>query len=107
MARRERIVLCGQISGYNDGGAENRIGNLTRLVYGGIRMEGFLASTYCHLFPQAMLDLSEWIAQGKLLHREDVRKGMELLPIAMNALFDGTNSGTLIVEVNDGAQDIS
>lgn len=103
MARGGRIVLCGQISGYNDGGAETRFGNLMRLVYGGIRMQGFLASAHSHLFPQAMTDLVEWIAQGRLHHREDVRIGMEVLPMTLNELFDGSNSGTLIVQINDGA----
>ena len=104
MARRGRIILCGQISGYNNGGAENRIGNLMRLVYGSIRMEGFLASNYSPLFPQAMSALAEWIGQGRLLHRVDLRLGMELLPMAMNALFDGSNNGTLIVQVDHAAE---
>lgn len=99
MARQGRIVLCGQISGYTDGGAENRIGNLMRLVYGSIRMEGFLASNYAARFPQAMARLAEWIEQGKLVHREDLRVGMEHLPLSLNALFDGSNAGTLIVQV--------
>lgn len=103
MARQGRIILCGQISGYNDSEAEGRIGNLMRLVYGGIRMQGFLASTYCHLFPQAMADLDQWIAQGRILHREDVRIGMDLLPMSLNALFDGSNNGTLIIQVDDAA----
>ena len=107
MARRGRIILCGQISGYNDGGAENRIGNLMRLVYGSIRMEGFLASTYGQLFPQAMASLAEWIKQGRLLHRVDVRIGMDVLPMSLNALFDGSNSGTLIVQVDDAATQTS
>jgi NADPH-dependent curcumin reductase CurA len=101
MARKGRIILCGQISGYNDGGSENRIGNLMRLVYGGISMQGFLASTFSHLFPQAMADLAQWIAQGKILHREDVRIGLDLLPMALNDLFNGSNKGTLIVQVDD------
>lgn len=104
MARRGRIILCGQISGYNDGGAENRIGNLMRLVYGSIRMEGFLASNYSPLFPQAMSALAEWIGQGRLLHRVDLRLGMDLLPMSLNALFEGSNNGTLIVQVADAAE---
>lgn len=103
MARQGRIILCGQISGYNEGGSENRIGNLMRLVYGDIRMQGFLASTYCRYFPQAMADLALWIDQGRLLHREDVQIGMDLLPMSLNSLFDGTNNGTLIVQVDDAA----
>ncbi len=103
MARHGRVILCGQISGYNDGAAENRIGNLMRLVYGSIRMEGFLASNYLEQFSQAMSCLAEWIRQGRLLHREDLRVGMDLLPFSLNALFDGSNTGTLIVQVADGA----
>lgn len=103
MARYGRIVLCGQISSYNDDAADNRIGNLMRLVYGSIRLEGFLASNYIAHFPRAMSELAEWIRQGRLLHREDVRLGMEALPRSLNALFDGSNKGTLIVQVADEA----
>jgi len=104
MARHGRIVLCGQISGYNDGAADNRIGNLMRLVYGSIRMEGFLASNYIAHFPRAMSCLAEWIKQGRLVHREDVRTGIDVLPSSLNALFDGSNKGTLIVQVSDEAE---
>ena len=103
MAREGRVILCGHISGYNDGAAENRIGNLMRLVYGSIRMEGFLASNYIAQFPQAMSCLAGWISEGRLHHREDVRVGMELLPLSLNALFDGSNEGTLIVQITDDA----
>jgi NADPH-dependent curcumin reductase CurA len=103
MARFGRIVLCGQISGYNSDDAEGRIGNIMRLVYGGIRMQGFLASMYSHLFPQAMADLARWIATGQLRHREDVRIGLEALPFSLNAVFDGSNKGTMIVRVDDEA----
>ena len=103
MARGGRVILCGQISGYNDGAAENQIGNLMRLVYGSIRMEGFLASNYTTQFPQAMSHLAGWIREGRLHHREDIRVGMELLPLSLNALFDGSNEGTLIVQIADDA----
>lgn len=103
MARHGRVVLCGQISGYNDGG-DNRLGNLMRLIYGSIRMEGFLASNFIDQFPQAMARLAGWIEEGRLTHREDVRVGMDLLPLSLNALFDGSNQGTLIVQISDDAR---
>lgn len=103
MARHGRVVLCGQISGYNDGATENRLGNLMRLVYGSIRMEGFLASNFIAQFPEAMSRLARWIEEGRLLHREDVRAGIEVLPMSLNALFDGSNQGTLIVQISDDA----
>jgi NADPH-dependent curcumin reductase CurA len=66
-------------------------------------MEGFLASNYIAQFPQAMSCLAGWISEGQLHHREDVRVGMELLPLSLNALFDGSNEGTLIVQITDDA----
>lgn len=107
MDRHGRIVLCGQISGYNDGGSSNHIGNLMRLVYGSIRMEGFLASNYRERFPEATAMLADWFGQGKFVHRVDLRMGMEVLPLTMNALFDGTNRGTLIVQVDEAACETS
>lgn len=107
MARHGRVVLCGQISGYNDGATENRLGNLMRLIYGSIRMEGFLASNFVAQFPQAMSRLAGWIDEGRLHHREDVRVGMEVLPMSLNALFDGSNQGTLIVQISVGASQSS
>ncbi|MCB2050119.1 MAG: NADP-dependent oxidoreductase [Novosphingobium sp.] len=105
MAKFGRIVLCGQISGYNADEGEEKIGNLMRLIYGGIRMQGFLASMYADRFPQAMKQLAQWIDEGKLYHREDVRMGLENLPTTLNALFDGSNQGTLIVQVSDEANE--
>lgn len=103
MAKFGRIVLCGQISGYNSDGTIARIGNMMRLIYSGIRMQGFLASMYSERFPQAMADISMWIKLGKLKHREDIRHGLEVLPMALNDVFDGTNEGTLIVSVDHEA----
>lgn len=103
MAKFGRVVLCGQIADYNDDGSKPRIGNIMRLVYGGIRVQGFLASMYSAQFPKAMSELAAWIESGDLKHKEDVREGLENLPATLNSLFNGTNSGTLIVKVDEEA----
>lgn len=105
MAKFGRIVLCGQISGYNADEGEEKIGNIMRLIYGGVRMQGFLASMYADRFPEAMAQLARWIDEGKLYHREDIRSGLENLPMTLNALFDGSNEGTLIVRISEEASE--
>lgn len=98
MAPFGRIVLCGQISSYNDGDHPEGPRNMMRLIYGGIRMEGFLVGHFEARHNEALTDLTRWQRSGQLRHREDVRPGFEQLPTAFNALFDGSNNGTLIVD---------
>jgi hypothetical protein len=40
------------------------------------------------------------MAEGRLTYRADVVRGLEQAPVAVNRLFDGGNSGKLIVEVS-------
>jgi len=98
MAPLGSIVLCGQITSYNEEGVQPEgPRNMMRLIYGGIRMQGFLVGHFEHRFDEALRDLTEWQRSGKLSHREDVRTGFENLPASFNAVFDGSNRGTLIV----------
>jgi hypothetical protein len=101
MAPFGRIVLCGQIASYNAGESPEGPRNVMRLIYGGIRMQGFLVGHFAGHFDQALADLTAWERAGRLAHREDVRRGFENLPAAFNALFDGSNRGTLIVDIAD------
>jgi NADPH-dependent curcumin reductase CurA len=43
--------------------------------------------------------LAAWMAEGKLNARETVIDGFEQLPVAMNMLFDGRNTGKLLVRL--------
>lgn len=100
MARFGRIVLCGQIAGYNEGGAVPGPSNMMRLIYGRIRMQGFLEGDYPGEAVEAVDQLRRWIADGKILHREDMRRGFMNLPEIFNALFDGGNEGTLLAMID-------
>ena len=98
MAPFGRIVLCGQIASYNDDERPEGPRNMMRLIYGGIRMEGFLVGHFEARHNEALEDLTRWQRSGQLCHREDVRSGFTALPGAFNSLFDGSNTGTLIVD---------
>lgn len=101
MAPFGRIVLCGQIASYNEDITPEGPRNMMRLIYGGIRMQGFLVGHFEARFDEALRDLTNWERSGQLSHREDVRIGFDNLPVAFNDLFDGSNSGTLIVDCQE------
>lgn len=103
MAEFGRIVLCGQIASYNDGEAPEGPRNMMRLIYGGMRMQGFLMGHYADKFAEAVKELDAWEKQGLIKHREDIREGFDSLPRVFNALFEGKNKGTLIVQIDEKA----
>ncbi|MFN7400479.1 MAG: NADP-dependent oxidoreductase [Sandaracinobacter sp.] len=97
-----RIVLCGQIAGY-DGHGMRGPANMMRLIYGSVRMQGFLMGDYAAEVPAAIAELRGWMAEGRLAYRDDVRDGFERLPESFLSLFDGSNRGTLLVMVDPAA----
>jgi hypothetical protein len=62
-------------------------------------MQGFLVSNYISRFPEGVLQLSEWLSAGKLNYRETIIKGFERLPDAFISLFEGGNTGKMLVEI--------
>lgn len=101
LRRGGRVALCGQIATY-DGAAGDPPLDMMRIIYGAIRLQGFLVPDYAARFDEATAQLAAWNAEGRLAHREDVRDGLERLPDTFAALFRGDNAGTLIARVSDG-----
>jgi NADPH-dependent curcumin reductase CurA len=100
MKRHGRIALCGQIATYDDA-AGNPPLDMMRIIYGAIRLQGFLVPDFADQMPQALEQLSAWDRHGLLCHREDVRDGFEALPDTFASLFNGSNNGTLIARIAD------
>jgi NADPH-dependent curcumin reductase CurA len=100
MARFGRVVLCGQIAGYNTREPVEGPRNMMRLIYGSIRMQGFLMGDYREQIPAAITQLRQWVAEGRLKIRTDVRSGFEDLPAVYGELFSGGNNGTLLVAID-------
>ena len=97
---RAHIVLCGPIAQYNATRpvpGPYTFGNLlTRRAH----VEGFIVLDYAPRFQEAMRDLSQWYAEGKLRYRVEVVEGLKNAPRALNKLFDGSNQGKLIVRLS-------
>ncbi|WP_329904337.1 NADP-dependent oxidoreductase [Porphyromonas pogonae] len=98
--RFARIILCGQISLYNS--TEMPMGPRPQvaLVKNSALMKGFIVNDYNEYYPEAIKQLAEWIKEGKLLYHETVLQGFDKLPEAFIGLFEGRNTGKLLVKVS-------
>jgi NADPH-dependent curcumin reductase CurA len=50
-------------------------------------------------FQEAFQEMGRWYAEGKIKYKVDVVEGLEQAPRAVNKLFDGSNTGKLILKV--------
>lgn len=96
---RGRIPVCGMISVYNGGG--DPVANLFRLIYGRIRMEGFVSTDLAHLRPAFEAEMTEWLKSGLVKYQETIVDGFEHAPAALIGLFEGRNRGKMLVRVSD------
>lgn len=104
MRRHGRIVVCGQISAYDGAAAAPGPADMMKIVYGSIRIQGFVVGDHAEQFDVARDALRGWHDSGALTIRVDRRHGLGSLPAALIDLFRGANSGTLLV-VNDNMAD--
>jgi len=93
-----RIVICGQISQYNERRPEVTFHPGLLIVYRA-RMEGFLINDFAPRFDEAARRLARWVASGEIRWREDVADGLESAPRAFIGLFSGANRGKALVQV--------
>src|SRR4029450_10311839 len=93
LAQRARVVLCGGISGYNEEAPPPGPRNLMNLVIQRARMEGFIVIDYLPRFGEGVAALAKWVQEGRIVHQEDVQKGLENAPRTFLRLFRGQNRG--------------
>jgi NADPH-dependent curcumin reductase CurA len=96
-----RVALCGLISGYNDDAPAVSAGprNFGNLLIQRVHLEGFIVLDHFGRAREIVPQLAGWMTEGKLKAQETVVEGFEQLPIAINMLFDGENTGKLVVKL--------
>ena len=97
--RLARIIVCGAISVYNNTEAPKSLSVQPFLVKNSALMQGFIVSNYTDKFPEAMKQLSTWLAEDKLTYSETIVKGFDNIPNAFIDLFEGKNKGKMVVEL--------
>lgn len=96
-----RMVLCGFISGYNDTDNSKTMLDISASLMKRIRIEGFIVTDFAAKIPEATQNIVKWIAEGKIKHRETIVDGLENAPETLNLLFEGGNTGKLLIKVAD------
>jgi NADPH-dependent curcumin reductase len=94
---RGRVVICGAISQYDD--LQNVRGPklYLRLAERYARMEGFTVMHFSDQLAQASAQLARWLGEGRVKMPEQVEHGIDAFPEALRKLFQGGNTGKMLV----------
>ena len=64
-------------------------------------MEGFVASDFMHMHAQFTSDMTGWLKSGKIKYQETILNGFERAPEGLIGLFEGRNSGKMLIHIAD------
>jgi len=98
---RSRVALCGLISGYHESVQPAGPRAFSNLLVQRVLLQGFIVLDHLGRIVEAATEIGGWIREGKLQPLETVVDGFEQLPDAVNMLFDGANTGKLVLRVAD------
>ncbi len=96
---RARIALCGLISAYNADDPPPGPRSFGNLLIKRATLRGFIVLDHFHQAGDAAADIGPMVADGRIQGLETVVEGFEQLPDALNMLFDGKNTGKLVVKI--------
>jgi NADPH:quinone reductase len=99
IANGARIIICGLISIYNSDKLDFGLKPQPFLLINRALMKGFIITDYIQRFPEGIMQLGQWFAEGKLKYAETIVEGFENTPAAFIGLFSGANLGKQIVKV--------
>lgn len=99
IANHARVVICGGIARYEQAKLPDGPANYFNVVFRQARMEGFLLRGYEAETELARDRIARWIADGKIVYREDVQEGFENIPGTLMRLFSGANFGKQLLKL--------
>jgi len=94
-----RVAMCGMVSQYNEQTTPPGP-NLGFVVGKRILMQGFIVSDRPARMTEWRAMAEPLVADGSLVHREDVIDGLENAPDALTGILSGRNFGKLLVRVS-------
>lgn len=103
LALDARIVICGQISQYNDREAEVGPRRLKEFEMWRARQQGFRVLDYRPRYGEGIAEMARWLAQGRMRYRETVAQGLENSAGAFIGMLQGRNIGKQLVQLTQDA----
>ncbi|WP_309132921.1 NADP-dependent oxidoreductase [Brevibacterium sp.] len=99
-----RVPVCGLVATYNQTelpAGPDRSGQLMGAILAkSLTVRGFIQTEFVgRLYESFLSDMSEWIRDGRIQYREDIRPGLERAPVYFNDLLTGGNFGKMVVAV--------
>jgi len=99
IARRDaRFAICGMIDAYNSG-QRTALRYIMRVIGMRIRLQGFIYTDYLPRLGEFYVDMGRWVAAGQVKSRDTVVEGLERMPEAFLGLFEGANTGKMLVRL--------
>ncbi len=94
-----RLIECGMISSYNDTEPAPGPRNIIQVVGKSLTMRGFIVIEFQGLRADFIAEMGGWIRAGKLKWQETVLEGIDQAPAAFIGLFEGRNTGKMLVKL--------
>jgi NADPH-dependent curcumin reductase CurA len=95
-----RIACCGAVSQYDGEPPRHGPRGIPGLIVTKrLTLRGFVLFDFNDRRAEALADLQQWVAEGKIKVQEDVIDGLENLPAALVGLLHGENRGKRMVRV--------
>lgn len=106
MNTQGRIPVCGLIADYNSTDLPDGPNHLpllqSAILRKRLRVQGFIISQdYADRFDEFFQQMSRWVAEERLIFREDIVDGLENAVPAFIGLLAGKNFGKLVIRVAD------
>jgi NADPH-dependent curcumin reductase CurA len=100
LAHGARITVCGTVAltDWDPIPVGPRVHR--QLVVARARMQGLLVFDYKDRFPEAIDQLATWVRAGKLAQNEHILEGADAARGGIEMLYEGTNTGKLLVRVD-------
>jgi NADPH-dependent curcumin reductase CurA len=93
-----RFAICGMIEDYNKA-EPTGLKYMMRIIAARIRLKGFLILDYFGRIDEFYRDMAGWVESGAVKSRETVVDGLEQTPEAFVGLFEGANTGKMLVRL--------
>jgi hypothetical protein len=94
-----RVALCGAIAHYNETDPSPAPRNLRLTITKRLTLRGYIIIDHYDRYPAMTADVTAWLRDGKLAHKETIVDGLPNAPEAFLALLRGANTGKMLVRL--------